>query len=67
MRIADHMYVHHLAEHPHCQKITEALKLAITIMGAYEHVLWERDLAISQLEELRYSLGEKVEKDAQDN
>ena len=29
--------------------------------GVYEQVVWERDIAIKQLEELGYELGQKVE------
>lgn len=29
MRIQDHMVVHHMAESPHCNMITEALKMSI--------------------------------------
>ena len=29
MRIQDHMGVHHMAESPHCDMITEALKMSI--------------------------------------
>lgn len=30
--------------------------------GVYEQVAWERDIAIQQLKELGYSLGEKINK-----
>lgn len=30
--------------------------------GAYEQVRWERDVAIEQLKELGYGLGEKIRK-----
>ena len=29
--------------------------------GVFEQVMWERDIAIEQLKELGYSLGEKIE------
>lgn len=33
-----------------------------TSVGAYEQVAWERNVAIAQLKELGYSLGEKIRK-----
>lgn len=38
-----------------------ALDLAISSLGAIEQFRWERDVAISQLEELGLSLGQKVD------
>ena len=32
----------------------------ISYLGAFEQIKWERDIAIGQLEELGYSLGEKI-------
>lgn len=32
----------------------------ITYLGAFDQIKWERDIAIGQLEELGYSLGEKI-------
>lgn len=61
LRIKDHMEVHHMAESPRCKYITEALQMALNIMGAFEQVAWERNVAIGQLEELGLSLGQKVE------
>ena len=44
--------------------INTALDVAIeSLKQPYDQVKWERDLAISQLEELGYSLGEKVEEE----
>jgi hypothetical protein len=40
----------------------KALELAKTVMGAIQQIQWERDLAISQLKELGYELGEKINK-----
>lgn len=34
---------------------------AITVWGAFNQIKWERDIAISQLEELGLSLGETVD------
>ena len=34
-RIEDHQRVHHMKEQPRCQKITEALSLAITALEQY--------------------------------
>ena len=40
----------------------QALQTENTIsLGVYKQVRWERDIAIEQLEELGYSLGEKIE------
>ena len=61
LRIKDHMEVHHMEESPRCQHITEALKMALNIMGAFEQVAWERNIALEQLEELGISLGQKVD------
>ncbi len=38
----------------------EAMKVAISALGAIEQFRWERDVAISQLEELGLSLGQGV-------
>ena len=32
----------------------------ISYLGAFDQIKWERDIAIGQLEELGYSLGEKI-------
>ena len=46
-------------------KEAEYLKTAKMLVGAFKQVEWERDIAILQLKELGYSLGEKVrEEDA---
>lgn len=37
----------------------EAFLLAINTLYCFDQILWERDMAISQLKELGYSLGEK--------
>ncbi len=39
----------------------EAMKVAISALGAIEQFKWERDVAISQLEELGLGLGQKVD------
>ena len=39
----------------------EALKVAATVLGAFEQIKWERDVAIEQLNELGLSLGQKVD------
>ena len=61
LRIKDHMEVHHMAESPRCKYITEALQMALNIMGAFEQVAWERKIAIEQLEELGLSLGQEID------
>ncbi len=33
------------------------------IVGSFEQIKWERDIAISQLKELGYELGERIVKD----
>lgn len=38
----------------------EAIKVAISALGAIEQYKWERDVAISQLEELGLCLGQKI-------
>ncbi len=35
------------------------LKVAKMIVGSFEQIQWERDVAIEQLKDLGYSLGEK--------
>ena len=40
-------------------RLTEALDMAIRALSAIEQVRWERDVAIQQLTELGYGLGEK--------
>ena len=37
----------------------KALNMAITALGAIEQIQWERDMAIKQLHDLGYGLGEK--------
>ena len=37
----------------------EAMKVAISALGAIEQYKWERDVAVSQLEELGLTFGEK--------
>ena len=39
----------------------EAMKVAISALGAIEQFRWERDIAIGQLEELGLSLGQKID------
>ena len=60
-RIKDHMIVHHMKESPHCEHITEALNVAINVLGAIDQIVWERNLAIKQLEELGICFGEKID------
>lgn len=60
-RIEDHMLVHHMKEHPRCEKITEALQLALAVITSYEQVKWERDIAIEQLADLGLSFGQKID------
>lgn len=41
--------------------INTALDVAVeSLRQPYDQILWERNMAISQLEELGYSLGEKI-------
>lgn len=42
---------------------TEECRDIISYLGAFEQIKWERDIAIGQLEELGYSLGEKIRED----
>ena len=42
---------------------TEEFRNVINYLGAFEQIKWERDIAIGQLEELGYSLGEKIRED----
>lgn len=35
----------------------------INYLGAFDQIKWERDIAIGQLEELGYSLGEKIKEE----
>lgn len=60
-RIKDHMIVHHMAEEPHCYHLTEALNVAINVLGAIDQIVWERNLAIEQLKELGICFGEKID------
>lgn len=41
---------------------TEIIKKDTVSIGAYEQVAWERDVAIDQLKQLGYELGEKIDK-----
>lgn len=36
-------------------------QMALSIMGAYEQIKWERDIALEQLGELGLSFGQKIE------
>ena len=60
-RIQHHMEIHHMKESPHCYFITKALQMAINALGSIDQIRWERDIAISQLEELGLNLGEKID------
>ena len=44
------------------EETKQAIDHAINCVGAIEQIKWERDIAISQLNELGYQFGEKVEK-----
>lgn len=39
---------------------TEEYRDIICYLGAFEQIRWERDIAIGQLYELGYGLGEKI-------
>ena len=39
----------------------EAIRVAISVLSAIEQFRWERDVAVSQLEELGLSLGQNVD------
>ena len=39
----------------------EAMRVAISALGAIEQFRWERDVAIGQLNELGISFGEKID------
>lgn len=46
----------------------EYVKSAKMYIGSFEQINWERDLAIAQLHELGYQLGEKIrENDRREN
>lgn len=60
-RIRTHMIVHHMEESPHCEYITEALKMALNALGAIDQIRWERDIAIEQLRELGVGFGQKTD------
>lgn len=44
----------------------EALDMAASILGAYRQIIWERDIAIQQLKDLGYKLGEKPKENKDD-
>ena len=44
-------------------EVVQALSHAITCVGALEQIIWERDIAIQQLNELGYQFGEKIRSD----
>ena len=50
-----------MEKHKCSSNSTEPVKMAISALGAIEQYRWERDVAISQLEELGLSLGQKVD------
>lgn len=60
-RIKDHMIVHHMKEEPHCHFITEALQMAINALGSIDQIIWERNIAMGQLEQLGICFGEKID------
>lgn len=45
------------------EKWKNALALAISALGAIDQYRWERDIAVEQLKELGYELGEKIRTD----
>ena len=45
------------------KKYIQAIDHAINCVGAIEQIKWERDIAISQLNELGYQFGEKIRSD----
>lgn len=44
------------------KRLLEATKLAIMALGAIDQVMWERDIAESQLKEIGVGLGEKTDR-----
>ena len=42
------------------EKDIKAIDYALTIIGAFDTVKWERDIAIEQLHDLGYEFGQKV-------
>ena len=42
------------------EETKQAIDHAINCVGAIEQIKWERDIAIQQLNELGYDLGEKI-------
>ena len=44
---------------PDCKEYVDSAKMYI---GSFSQIEWERDLAIAQLKELGYQLGEKIHK-----
>lgn len=69
-RIKDFGLYHAIGDLPNSTYTVEAFEMAIRALenqdrgvvslGTYEQVRWERDVAISQLEELGYGFGEKI-------
>lgn len=54
-----------LEEYGECEQLfipetVEALEVAKTVLGSIEQIIWERDLAMSQLKEFGYGLGEEI-------
>ena len=43
------------------EEIIEAYDMALTILKVFDQIKWERDIAIEQLHELGYELGQKIE------
>lgn len=72
-RIKDFALYHAIRDLPNSVYTVEAFEMAIRALenqdrgvvslGTYEQIRWERDVAISQLEELGYGLGEKIRKE----
>ena len=69
-RIKEFGLHHAINDLPHSTLTVEAFEMAIRALenqdrgvvsiGAYEQIKWERDVAISQLQELGYGFGEKI-------
>ena len=44
--------------------VVDALNMAVNAVGAIDQIQWERDMAIKQLHDLGYGLGEKPREEA---
>ena len=45
------------------EQLREAVDMAISALGVIDQYRWERDIAVEQLKELGYELGEKIRTD----